>query len=181
MCRLADPTAMVVESCAVPLPAFSPLLQRNYRYFFAFVTSTTLLCVFVFSMTAVYVKVLMDNAYTPNGQGRTVWQALAAAPMSVVLMAYTFVMVWFVGGLTAFHTYLMSSNQVSAAQGLCPAPQQSIMLAVLMAYTCVMESLIVGLTAFNNHLVRSIQVGTAQCSTQASGDAILYAKECIVL
>ena len=119
MCRLADPTAMVVESCAVPLPAFSPLLQRNYRYFFAFVTSTTLLCVFVFSMTAVYVKVLMDNAYTPNGQGRTVWQALAAAPMSVVLMAYTFVMVWFVGGLTAFHTYLMSSNQVSAAQGLC--------------------------------------------------------------
>lgn len=43
----------------------------------------------------------------------TIWQAMRHSPASIVLMIYTFITVWFVGGLTLFHLYLISINQVS--------------------------------------------------------------------
>jgi hypothetical protein len=79
-----------------------------------FVSSTSLLCVFVFAMCALYIKILMDT------ESHTVWKALARSPAAIVLMVYTFISVWFVGGLTVFHLYLIGTNQVPTFLPFCP-------------------------------------------------------------
>ncbi|KAJ9683201.1 hypothetical protein PVL29_018973 [Vitis rotundifolia] len=80
---------------------------RNYRFFFMFVFSTTLLCIYVFGFCWVYIKRIMDSEET------TIWKAMIKTPASIVLIVYTFISVWFVGGLTAFHLYLISTNQTT--------------------------------------------------------------------
>ncbi|KAK6928567.1 Palmitoyltransferase, DHHC domain [Dillenia turbinata] len=80
---------------------------RNYRFFFMFVFSTTLLCIYVFGFCWVYIKNIKESEHI------TIWRAMIKTPASIVLIVYTFISVWFVGGLTAFHLYLIGTNQTT--------------------------------------------------------------------
>ncbi|KAK9090053.1 hypothetical protein Sjap_023230 [Stephania japonica] len=80
---------------------------RNYRFFFMFVFSTTLLCIYVFAFCWVYIMKIMHQ------RDISIWKAMAKTPASIVLIIYTFICVWFVGGLSVFHLYLISTNQTT--------------------------------------------------------------------
>ncbi|CAL1389162.1 unnamed protein product [Linum trigynum] len=78
---------------------------RNYRFFYMFVFTTTVLCLYVHGFSWVYIRRIADSEQI------TIWKAMTKTPASIALVVYTFISVWFVGGLTMFHTYLISKNQ----------------------------------------------------------------------
>ncbi|KAI4343574.1 hypothetical protein L6164_010908 [Bauhinia variegata] len=78
---------------------------RNYRFYYMFVLSATLLCLYVHGFCWVYIRRIMDSEEV------SIWKAMTKTPASIALIIYTFISVWFVGGLTVFHTYLISTNQ----------------------------------------------------------------------
>ncbi|KAF8040985.1 hypothetical protein BT93_B3027 [Corymbia citriodora subsp. variegata] len=81
--------------------------KRNYRFFFMFISSTTMLCLYVFAFCWVNIGKIMDEYQCD------LWRALVKSPMSGILIVYTFIAAWFVGGLTGFHLYLIITNQTT--------------------------------------------------------------------
>jgi hypothetical protein len=80
--------------------------QRNYRFYYMFVFSATLLCLYIHGFCWVYIKRIQ------NSEEISIWKAMIKTPASIALIIYSFFCIWFVGGLTVFHTYLISTNQV---------------------------------------------------------------------
>ncbi|XP_010558122.1 PREDICTED: probable protein S-acyltransferase 3 isoform X2 [Tarenaya hassleriana] len=76
---------------------------RNYPFFICFISCSTLLCIYVFVFS-------WFNLLRQPGR---LWRIMAHDIVSVILIVYTFVVVWFVGGLTVFHFYLISTNQTT--------------------------------------------------------------------
>ncbi|GMJ02383.1 hypothetical protein like AT5G05070 [Hibiscus trionum] len=77
--------------------------ERNYPFFICFISSTTTLCIYVF--TCSWVNILRQDC--------SFWTAVSRDAASVILILYCFIVVWFVGGLTVFHFYLISTNQTT--------------------------------------------------------------------
>lgn len=78
-------------------------LQRNYRFFYMFISTSTILCIYVFAFS--WVSILEKD--------HNIWKAMSEDVPSVILMVYCFIAVWFVGGLSVFHFYLICTNQVT--------------------------------------------------------------------
>ncbi|XP_051138620.1 probable protein S-acyltransferase 4 [Andrographis paniculata] len=76
---------------------------RNYRYFYMFISTSTILCVYIFCISWYYII---------NQQG-SLLEAISHDYLSDVLIVYCFIAFWFVGGLTIFHFYLISTNQTT--------------------------------------------------------------------
>ncbi|XP_051148766.1 probable protein S-acyltransferase 3 [Andrographis paniculata] len=76
---------------------------RNYRTFFLFVSTSTVLCIYVFTFS------LLNLINQPE----RFWSSFSKDVISVVLIVYCFICVWFVGGLTVFHFYLTCTNQTT--------------------------------------------------------------------
>ncbi|GAB2267074.1 Probable protein S-acyltransferase 4 [Dionaea muscipula] len=76
---------------------------RNYRFFYMFISTSSILCVYVhvFSWVAV------------AHQSKSILRAMGRDVLSDILIVYCFVAIWFVGGLTIFHFYLICTNQTT--------------------------------------------------------------------
>ncbi|KAL8208195.1 hypothetical protein R6Q57_007607 [Mikania cordata] len=72
-----------------------------------FVSSTALLCFYVFTMC--WVNIIMNM----QDNSSSLWEAIMKSPVSGILISYTFTVQWFVGGLSAFHLYLVITNQTT--------------------------------------------------------------------
>ena len=79
--------------------------RRNYPSFFTFISSTTVLCFWV-----IVVSVLQLNDSAVNQHDGDWGPAIGAYPGSLVVSIYAFLASWFVGGLTVFHSMLISRN-----------------------------------------------------------------------
>ncbi|KAI3968953.1 hypothetical protein MKX01_001430 [Papaver californicum] len=78
---------------------------RNYRFFFLFISFSTFLCIYVFVFS--WINILEQN------KEDTLRKTLSREVLSVILIVYCFIAVWFVGGLTVFHSYLICTNQTT--------------------------------------------------------------------
>ncbi|KAG8649085.1 hypothetical protein MANES_08G066800v8, partial [Manihot esculenta] len=76
---------------------------RNYPFFMCFISSSTSLCIYVFVFS--WMNVLRQEG--------SIWGVMSRDILSVVLIVYCFIAVWFVGGLTVFHFYLICTNQTT--------------------------------------------------------------------
>ncbi|KAL5724522.1 protein S-acyltransferase [Ranunculus cassubicifolius] len=81
--------------------------KRNYRRFFMFVSSTTTYCLYVLVFSCLNLRNITKTHHC------NLWRALEKSPVSGILIVYSFIGAWFVGGLTTFHVYLICTNQTT--------------------------------------------------------------------
>ncbi|CDQ83885.1 unnamed protein product [Oncorhynchus mykiss] len=79
--------------------------KRNYRYFYLFTLSLSLLTIYIFTFNIVHVVMRSVN----SGFVKT----LQDTPGTYPFMLVCFFTLWSVVGLTGFHTYLISLNQTT--------------------------------------------------------------------
>ncbi|KAM9741099.1 palmitoyltransferase ZDHHC9 [Menidia menidia] len=79
--------------------------KRNYRYFYLFTLSLSLLTIYIFTFDIVHVVMRsVDNGFL---------NTLKDTPGTVLEVLVCFFTLWSVVGLTGFHTYLISLNQTT--------------------------------------------------------------------
>jgi len=87
---------------------------RNYFNFYMFVTSTSLLAVYVlaFSLTH-FILFFINNSNSNQDFGDRLGNTFTNAPVSLILVIYCLFACFPVSGLAIFHTYLVCINQTT--------------------------------------------------------------------
>lgn len=89
--------------------------RRNYRTFYFFICSTSILCCLVIASASVSLKLKTDAARTTHDDAEAFGLALASPlVVSFILIIYCFIAFLFTGGLFIFHTILIFRNRTTA-------------------------------------------------------------------
>lgn len=83
---------------------------RNYRFFLSFIFAASLLCIYICATAVWAIKLEYDDLESGN---RDIGSAFGAAPAALVVAGYAVLFFLFVGGLSFFHIYLVSTNQTT--------------------------------------------------------------------
>ncbi|XP_074641097.1 palmitoyltransferase ZDHHC14-like isoform X2 [Tubulanus polymorphus] len=79
--------------------------KRNYRYFYLFILSLSLLCVFIFACVITHLIL--------RAQKNNFLSAMRESPASIIVALVCFVSWWTVIGLTGYHTTLVVRNMAT--------------------------------------------------------------------
>ncbi|CAG5109866.1 Oidioi.mRNA.OKI2018_I69.chr2.g4341.t1.cds [Oikopleura dioica] len=85
--------------------------ERNYRYFYLFLVSLCILCLFIFSASVAHLILYSKEIVDENSQEeRGFIEAMKDSWGSLIEVVTCFLSIWSVLGLTSFHTYLIFFN-----------------------------------------------------------------------
>ncbi|KAL0489214.1 S-acyltransferase [Acrasis kona] len=90
--------------------------QRNHRYFFFFVTITTLMCLYGVFACGLQIGITINAFMIQDASlyfGGAFFDVLISCPVSFVLFFYALIMILSVGSLSAYHFYLITQNQTT--------------------------------------------------------------------
>lgn len=76
--------------------------RRNYRFFYMFIVSLSLLCIYVLACSLTHLILLAKKT--------NIIEACKTSPASVCVFLICFVSVWSILGLAGFHTFLIAVN-----------------------------------------------------------------------
>ncbi|CAK9303437.1 unnamed protein product [Gordionus sp. m RMFG-2023] len=79
--------------------------KRNYRFFYMFLMSLAVLCIYILACSVTHIIMLMKTS--------SFMDAIKISPASSIVSVICFFSIWSILGLTGFHTYLTTSEQTT--------------------------------------------------------------------
>ncbi|WOL13003.1 hypothetical protein Cni_G21772 [Canna indica] len=117
ICKIYRPPrschCVVCDNCVEKFDHHCPWISqciglRNYRYYLMFISSSLVFFVYIFAFS--WWRIRRDWVKTHKG----FFQLLEDAPETFLLALFSFMAIWFLGGIIIFHAYLISLNQTAS-------------------------------------------------------------------